>query len=142
VQFELSVEIAAAPEAVWAMWTDVERWPEWTASMTEVRRLDGGPFGVGSRARVRQPRLPTVVWEVTEAEPGRSFVWVARGPGAVTTAAHRLTPSGDGRVTATLGVRQSGPLGTVFGRLTAGLTRRYLRLEADGIKRRCESPPA
>jgi uncharacterized protein YndB with AHSA1/START domain len=139
MQFEVSVEIAAAPDVVWAAWADVERWPEWTASISEIRRLDSGPFGVGSRARIKQPRLPAVVWEVTEADPGRSFVWVTRAPGAVTEAAHRLTPNGDGRVTAALSVRQSGPLGTVFGRLTAGLTRRYLRMEADGIKRRCET---
>lgn len=138
MRYESSVDIAAAPDAVWAVWTDIERWPEWTASMTEIRRLDGGPFGVGSRARVKQPRLPAVVWQVTEAEPGRSFVWVARGPGALTEAVHRLTPTGADRVTATLIVRQSGPLGTVVGLLMARLTRRYLQLEAAGIKRRCE----
>ena len=36
---------------------------------------------MGSRARIKQPRLPTTVWEVTEVVTGRSFTWIAGGPG-------------------------------------------------------------
>jgi uncharacterized protein YndB with AHSA1/START domain len=138
MRYEHTVDITAPAHTVWTLWTDVERWPEWTASMRSVRRLDSGPLQVGSKARVSQPRLPTVVWEVTELEPDVSFVWVARGPGAFTEAAHRLaeTPTG---VRATLVLDQRGPLGTVLGRLTGGLTRRYLTMEADGLKQRAEA---
>jgi uncharacterized membrane protein len=137
-RYQLSIEIEATAQAVWSVWTDVERWPEWTASMTAVRRLDSGPFGVGSRSRVKQPKLPTVVWQVTELEPDRSFVWAASSPGVRTEAAHRVAPASPGRVTATLVLDQTGPLATVLGWFTGGLTRRYLRMEADGLKRRTE----
>ncbi len=139
MRYEVSVDIDATPDEVWTVLTDVESWPEWTASMTRVRRLDSGPFGVGSRARVKQPWLPPVVWRVIEFEPGRSFAWQAESPGGTTVGDHRLTENPAGGVTATIEIRQAGPLASLFGMLTSGLTRRYVDLEANGLKRRSEA---
>jgi len=87
--FSIDVEIAARPERVWQVMSDVEHWPEWTASVTSIRRLDKGPFVVGSRA--------------------------------------------------TLSVEYTGFLGPIMGRLTRGITERYLKLEAEGLKKRSET---
>ncbi len=73
MDIERVIDIAAPRDQVWAAMSDVERWPEWTASVTSVERLDREPFGVGSRARVRQPRLPAAIWTVSALEPGHSF---------------------------------------------------------------------
>ncbi|MEU6642479.1 SRPBCC family protein [Saccharomonospora sp. NPDC046836] len=127
--------IAAEREVVWAALTDVERWPDWSDSMTSVRRPDSGPFQVGSRARVKQPKLAAQVWQVTELTEGSGFTWEARSPGSAVIAGHSLDPGENGTTTLTLSLEQRGPLGAVLGVVLSGLTRRYVTMEADGLKR-------
>ena len=138
MRFEASADVSASAERVFETYADVERWPTWTSSVTSVERLDEGPLRVGSRARIRQPRLPVAVWEVTDLVPGRSFTWVARGPGILTTGTHQVTSTHDGRATVVAILEQAGPLGPLVGLLTRGLTRRYLETEVRGLKARCE----
>ena len=140
MQASVTVDIDAPPERVWAVLTDVEAWPEWTASITSVRRLDKGPLHEGSRVLIRQPRIPPTLWTVTELEDGESFVWTAPGPGLHTRASHTVTPAGSGS-RAVLAVDPGGVLGRAFGRLYGSLTERYLDMEAAGLKQRAEQPP-
>lgn len=114
---------------------DVAKWPEWTPTIDNVERLDDGPFGVGSRAKVRQPKLPQAQWEVTEVVDGRSFTWEARGPGMRTIARHEVVPDGDGS-TVTLSIEQTGPMGAVAAFVWRGLTQRYIELEAASLDAR------
>lgn len=139
MQASVTVDIDAAPERVWAVMTNVEAWPQWTASVTEAKRLDTGRFDVGSRVRIKQPKLPPAVWTLDEVVSGESFTWVTGLPGFRSIAQHRVerTPTGS-RVT--LAIEQRGVIGEIFARLTAGLTERYLNLEAAGLKRRSEEP--
>jgi uncharacterized membrane protein len=137
--FETSVDIAARLDDVWEVLVDAERWPEWTASVSEVELLDGGPLVVGSRARIRQPRLPATVWEVTDLEPGHAFTWKAVAPGVTTVGDHRLSPDGADRTRAMLGIRRSGPLAPLVDLVFRGLTARYVTMEAEGLKNRCEA---
>ena len=137
--FRTVAEIQASPERVWAVTIDVERWPEWTASVTSVQRLDSGPFAIGSRVRLRQPKLPQAAWQVTELDPIRKrFVWISRSPGVCVTGMHQVDAKGPGS-RATLSIEFSGLLGPVFVLLTGALTERYLAIEANGLKRRSES---
>jgi len=131
-----SITIEAPIEVVWSIFTDVERWPTWASSFTSVELIDG-PMRLGAKARIRQPGLPTVVWEVTHWEPGRAWTWTATGPGARTEASHVLTRVGDGTV-AEQSITPSGPLGRLAAFVWRSLTRRYLAIEAAGLKQRIE----
>ncbi|RBM22038.1 polyketide cyclase [Prauserella sp. PE36] len=140
MRFEVVRHIDATPDVVWAALVDVERWPEWTDSVTSVRRLGTGPLQVGSEARVKQPRLAAQVWRVTELTERRSFTWEARGPGLTTIGGHVLAEDANGAVTATLSLEQRGPLAPVLGFALGGMVRRYVTMEADGLKRVSERP--
>ena len=129
------MDIPAPSDRVWAVIADVERWPEWTPTVTRIRRLDRGPFVVGSRARVQQPKLPPAIWRVTELHEGRSFTWVSRSPGVCVIAEHGVEATGTG-ARATLSIRFTGWLGPLVARLTRRLTERYLALEAQGLSQR------
>ncbi len=136
----VTVEIEASPQRVWEVLTDVEKWSEWTETVTGVERLDDGPLRWGSRARISQPKIPQTEYIVTEFEPGRSFTWVATGPGVTTTARHLVEARPDGGARVRLSVEQAGVLGVVMGRFYRGLTDRYLANEAAGLKARSEVP--
>ncbi|GGJ87157.1 hypothetical protein GCM10010123_15920 [Pilimelia anulata] len=139
--FTARTAIAADPAAVWRVYADVAGWPGWTPTVTAVERLDPGPLRVGCRTRVRQPRLPVAVWEVTELVEGESFTWTARGPGLLTVAAHRVGAAPGGGTAVENALEQRGPLGPLAGRLWRGLTQRYLERELAGLRRHCEAPP-
>lgn len=136
--FSQSIDIDAPPERVWALMRDVERWHEWTPSITSITRLDDGPLRPGSRVRIRQPKLPAAVWEVTRLDEQRGFDWISRGPGARVTARHDLVPV-DGGSRVTLSLRYDGPLGGLIGWTARTLIERYVAWEADGLKRASEA---
>jgi uncharacterized protein YndB with AHSA1/START domain len=139
MRFERSVEIDAPAGRVWDSVVDVQRWPEWTASMSQVTRLDEGALRVGSRARIKQPRFPVLVWTVTQVDQGRSFTWEATGPGARTVAVHTIVALGEGRAKVTLEIEQTGWINSIVGLFATKTTRTYLRLESEGLKRKAES---
>src|SRR5690349_14980573 len=117
---------------------DVERWNEWTASVRGIRILGGGPLRVGSRALVRQPKLPPAVWRVSVLDDaGRSFTWISPAPGLKVTARHSVSPRGSGS-RAILSLAYEGVFAGLMARLTGAITERYLDLEAAGLKKRSE----
>ena len=138
-QFATSIDIAAPPARVWHVMSDVERWHEWTPSVTSVTLLGGGPLAVGRRALIRQPKYPPALWKVAVLDEGRAFTWVSSAPGLRVVGHHMVDATATGG-RATLSLDYQGLLGGLLGRMTRGLTERYLELEANGLKRRSENP--
>lgn len=137
MDFHYAVRIDAKPARVFEALIDLEDWPNCTPSITSITRIDPGELVVGSRAVVRQPKLPKVEWKIIDIDPNRGFVWESTAPGVRTVGEHLITPDGDG-TRLDLRVIQHGPLGVVIGTLYRGLTNRYIKLEGDGFKRCCE----
>jgi len=138
MKIEVSVEILRPAESVWPVLIDVERWPEWTASITKIERLDQAAFGPRSTVRIRQPKLKTVVWRVTEFRQGRLFTWETQSAGVSTIARHTIQPSEHGCIV-THTIEQKGWLAWLLRPLLMGITQRYVRMEALGLKKRCEA---
>ena len=101
-----TIHIAAPPSLVWDVTVDSERWPELTPTVTAARRVDDGPFDVGSAALITQPGLPASSWTVTALDPGRSFSWEARVRGLCCRPAYKPHP---GRLNGPHSVRVNGP---------------------------------
>lgn len=132
-----SIKVDAPPEIVWDVFSDVERWVVWTESIEGIEALDGSGIEVGRRFAIKQPRLPKLVWEVTAVNPGVSWTWRQRSFGGTTVASHEVLPRGN-RTLVRQSIDQRGPVGLVVGMLMRKMTRRYLELEAHGLKSRSE----
>jgi uncharacterized membrane protein len=133
-----SIEIEAPPARVWSVFSDVERWPEWTASVTRLTALDGPGLAVGKRFEIKQPRLPKLVWRVTQVDEGGSWTWEQHSPGGRTVAVHEVIAAPGGGTLVRQRLDQQGPIGGLVARLMRATTKRYLELEAAGLKARSE----
>jgi uncharacterized membrane protein len=129
----VTVDIAAPPRRVWQAVADVADWPRWTTSMEDVKRLDEGPLRVGSTARIKQPGLPVLVWEVTDLNEGTSFTWVTRTPGVAAWAGHEIVAAAGGS-RLTLSVTWTGIFGGLVGALMGRRTRESIMRDAEGHK--------
>lgn len=135
--FTTFVDINAPAQRVWDVMRDIERWHEWTASVSSIERLDAGPLAVGSRVRIRQPRLSPALFVVTALDEGRGFTWETSSPGVRAVADHWIEGITDGsRVT--LSLCFSGMLGPLMAFFMRNLINRYMEMEAAGLKQRSE----
>lgn len=132
-----SINIDAPQNVVWAVTEDIERWAEWTPTVTTVRVLGNGPFGLGSKVRIKQPGQPESEWIVTEYAAGESFTWKTRRPGLRMAATHQIKKNGDGTLNI-LRIEASGILAVLFWPLLRPAVRYALLKENQGLKARCE----
>jgi Polyketide cyclase / dehydrase and lipid transport len=105
---------SATPAAVWALWADASRWPEWNDQL-ESAELDGEPT-VGTGATIKYKRGGRMKLTVTAAEPERLFTCEATLPGGRFGHEHRVEPAGAGsQITHRLYL--DGPTSGIFSRL-------------------------
>jgi hypothetical protein len=137
MRVEHSIQIDAPPDVVWSVTTDVERWPEWTPTVTSVRRVGSEPFGLGSVTRIKQPAQPEAEWVVSAFDEGRTFSWESRRPGLQFVGTHLVSEDGAG-TTNLLRVEATGLIAILMWPVLRLATRRALAAENVGLKRKAE----
>jgi uncharacterized membrane protein len=143
MRHEVTTTIDAPADLVWRAVSDVEKWSEWTPTVTEIRVHGGGELHRRSVATVRQPKQPAREWTVTELTD-RSFTWTSKGPGLRFSADHtvrtvkREGAAGGGATTVELTFSIAGPLAPVAWLLAGKAIRWAVDTEAAFLKKWCE----
>ncbi len=138
MNFEQEIEIDAPIEMVWTVLSGVERWHEWTPTVTGISRLDSSPFGLGCEVMIMQPGLPDAIWKVSEIQEGKYFVWKRGNPLVKVKAAHSVEPVKN-HTKVKLSIQFSGIFKKTAARQNKQLIEEYLQLEAKGLKQHCET---
>jgi uncharacterized membrane protein len=139
MRFERSIEIDAPQQRVWDVLTGLEAWPRLIDTVETIEVLTPAPVMKGSRVRLKQPKLPEGVWDVTVWDAPSYFEWTQRTSGIASVAGHRVEALGDARSRLTLTLEMRGLLVFVVGLFYRNLTNDYIRREAEGMKRAAES---
>jgi uncharacterized protein YndB with AHSA1/START domain len=130
--FECEATFQAEPAKVWAIWTDVARWPEWDVSK-EMARLDG-PFQPGASGWAKQRGNLGGSFTITEVDAGRRWVSECPVPLGKVVFDHTLEPVAGGAVRVVKRVEVQGGSGPLM-RLLAPKMRRDVAASLAGLQR-------
>jgi hypothetical protein len=135
---------AAAPDRIWRLLADVEHWPDWTPTVTEIKPLGATGLRVGARYRVLQPNLRPAIYEVTQCVPGENFTWAQKFPGGALIAEHIIRPVKGGRTEVArtaveLSFASKGILADIVAAIFSSTIRDYVATEARSLKNRCDA---
>jgi uncharacterized protein YndB with AHSA1/START domain len=131
--FQCEATFEAEPDAVWKMWTDVARWPEWDVSK-ELARLDG-PFEPGARGWAKQRGNLGGSFTITAVDARQRWVSECPLPLGKVIFAHSLEPAGEGRVRVVKRADVEGGFGPLL-RLLAPRMRRDTAESLAALQRR------
>lgn len=95
---ELQLVIAAPVDRVWEIWTDVERWPEYTSLIESAYWTSEEPWSFGStfNAQIKSPFALTFKFVVTGFEPRSEVRWFSFSAGVVVERWTRFATRGSG----------------------------------------------
>ena len=105
-QTQFSIETAASPEAIWALFRDVQGWPRWNAGI-ETIALEGA-FVAGTGFMMKPPGQDAFRSVLTEVRENECFVDETRIGDLVIAVAHRIEPLSPSRTRITYSVDAQG----------------------------------
>ena len=130
--FECEATFEAEPDAVWKVWTDVARWPEWDVSK-QIARLDGR-FEPGACGWAKQRGNLGGSFTITAVDAGRRWVSECPLPLGKVIFDHLLEPVGNGQIRVVKRVEVEGGLAALL-RLLAPRMRRDTAESLAGLQR-------
>jgi hypothetical protein len=110
---EVNIETTAAPTAIWEIWADVPRWPEWNADLERAEL--SGPFAAGSRITMIPHGEESIELRIAEAVEPEVFVDEANLGDVVVRTVHRIERLDDGRIRIVYGMEIAGPAADILG---------------------------
>lgn len=135
-KYEVVRDVRQPRHVVWQLLTDFEKWPQWTPTMTSVKRVSGE--NLGAKFDVKQPKLPAAQLTIVEWTEGKSFTWSSLKRLANMNAHHTLDEI-EGSVTrVSLSVEMTGPLAGIVWSLWGRLIKRYVDTESASLKTAAE----
>jgi len=148
---EVTVHMAATPEQVWDLVSDVTRIGSYSPETFEAEWLDGatGPaVGATFRGHVKRNGRGPIYWTtctVTACEPGREFAFgVGSSDKPLNVWGYQLEPAGDGTdVTESFALAQTVPHRldwALFGWARGRTNRNGMRTTLERIKAEVENP--
>lgn len=92
-QISHTQETTATPEQIWALWSDVNNWPQWDKGLSACRLDDS--FAAGNKFKLR-PRGTDqdIISELREVTPHRGFRDFTQLPFGTVQAIHELDAAG------------------------------------------------
>lgn len=95
--FEETLTAPVSADKIWALYSDVSRWPDWNEVINSVEL--NGPFENGATGSIQVLIAPPLGFRLENVEPGEGFDIVA-GLGDLKVIMHqRLIDDGDGECT-------------------------------------------
>lgn len=137
MRLEHTTSTGAAPGDVWAVWTDVERWPERDEKL-ESASVDGGRMALGAKGTLKPNRAPASPFVVSEFGPEEGYAFATRLPLCELVVRRRLGKDSDGGTAFTHEVAFVGPLSFLFGAILGGRFRAALPRVMESVRRIAE----
>jgi carbon monoxide dehydrogenase subunit G len=151
MRFACSADVASAPDKVFRLATDIDRFGEWMPGFVRVERLTEGPTRAGSKWRETRKMFgheATEEFEVTAIDAPRSLdLFVDGTKGSTKKGEFRFrhlfqpSPAGGTRIVLSGEVSKMGCAGSVFGFLFGGMFRKMVAKDLAALKVWIEKQP-
>ena len=110
---QFTIETSASPEAIWALFRDVQGWTRWNAGIESIA-LEG-PFAVGSEFVMKPPGEAALRSLLTEVRENECFVDETRLGDLVIAVAHKIERLDASRTRITYAVDAQGEAAAEIG---------------------------